>query len=219
MKRRCERKFQSIKLSIDKQIYYQACRNYNRFLEVSKTNYLKEKFSTFDMKQLFRLVGGMFSVRSFPNLPTHDSLEHLVESFGDYFESKIIDIRRSLSQQPSSRPNCVTNVWCSTSFGQFDHVSPNGVKTIIQSSKSKSCALDPIPTWLLKDCIDVLLPTLTDIMNASLDQSIFPSFFKKTLIFPLIKKDNLDADVFGSGYFHLFLQEVTNFPSDKKRQP
>ena len=29
VKRRCERKFQSTKLSIDRQIYYQACRNYN----------------------------------------------------------------------------------------------------------------------------------------------------------------------------------------------
>ena len=33
-------------------------------------------------------------------------------------------------------------------------------------------------------------------MNASLDQGIFPSLFKKSLVHPLIKKDNLDADVF-----------------------
>ena len=108
------------------------------------------------MKQVFKLVDSKFSVKSFPTLPTHDSLEHLVESFGDFFESKIIDIRRSLSQQPSSRPKCVTNVSYSTSFSQFEHVSLNSLKTIIQSSKSKSYALDPVHTWLLKDCIDVL---------------------------------------------------------------
>ena len=140
------------------------------------------------MKQVFKLVDSTFSVKSFPTLPTHDSLEHLVESFGDFFESNIIDIRRSLSQQPSSRPKCVTHVSCSTSFSQFEHVSLNSLKSIIQSSKSKSCALDPIHTWLLKDCIDVLLPTLTDIMNASLDQRIFLSFFKKSLICPLSDK-------------------------------
>lgn len=33
-------------------------------------------------------------------------------------------------------------------------------------------------------------------MNMSLDQGIFPSFFKKSLICPLTTKDNLDADVF-----------------------
>ena len=80
VKRGCERKFQSAKLTIDKQIYYQACRNYNRLLEVSKSKYLKDKFSTSDMKQLFKLVDGMFSVKFAPILPTHDSLDHLVES-------------------------------------------------------------------------------------------------------------------------------------------
>ena len=152
VKRRCERKFQSNKLTIDKQIYYQACRNYNRLLEVSKSKYLKDKFSTSDMKQLFKLVDGMFSIKSAPILPTHDSLDHLVESFSDFFESKITNIRCSLSQQLFSWPKCGTNASCSTSFSQFDCVSTNGLKTIIQSSKSKSCALDPIRTWLLKDC-------------------------------------------------------------------
>ena len=130
----------------------------------------------------------MFSVKSSATLPTHESLEHLVESFSNFFKSKIIYIRRSLSQQPYSWPKCVTNVSCYTCFSQFDHISPDGLKTIIQSSKSKCCAFNPIPTWLLKDCIDVLFPTLTDIMNASLDQGIFLSFFKKSLIRPLIKK-------------------------------
>ena len=88
VKRRCERKFQSTKLTIDKHIYYQACRNYNRLLEVSKSKYLNNKFSTSDMKQLFKLVDGMFSLKSAPILPTHDSLDHLVESFSDFFESK-----------------------------------------------------------------------------------------------------------------------------------
>ena len=111
------------------------------------------------MKQLFKLVDGMFTGKSPPPLLTHDSLEHLVESFGNFFKSKIIDIRHSLSQKPSW-PKCVTNVLYSTPFSQFDHVSPNGLKTIIQSSKSKSCALDPLPTCLLKDC---------DVMNMSLD--------------------------------------------------
>ena len=31
------------------------------------------------MKQVFKLVDSTFSVKSFPTLPTHDSLEHLVE--------------------------------------------------------------------------------------------------------------------------------------------
>ena len=66
----------------------------NRLLEVSKTNYLKEKLSTSNMKQLFKLVDGMFSVKSSPTLPRHDSLEHLVASFG-YLESS--NLKSSIS--------------------------------------------------------------------------------------------------------------------------
>ena len=99
-------------------------------------------------RQLFKLVDGMFNVKFSPTLPTHDSLEHLAESFGDFSESKIIDIRRALTQQSCPRSRGVTNVSCSASFSQFDHVLPNGLRTIILSSKSKSCVLDPIPTSL-----------------------------------------------------------------------
>ena len=35
-------------------------------------------------------------------------------------------------------------------------------------------------------------------MLMSLDQGIFNSFFKRSLIFPQIKNDNLDADVFAN---------------------
>ena len=48
---------------------------------------------------------------------------------------------------------------------------------------------------MVKDFIDVLLPILTDIMKASLRQGISPSFFDKSLVHPLIKKNNLDTDV------------------------
>ncbi|CAB4024165.1 Hypothetical predicted protein, partial [Paramuricea clavata] len=65
-------------------------------------------------------------------------------------------------------------------------------------SKPKSCQLDPIPTWLLKSCIDVLLPTITTIINASLEQGVFPTKWKESLLRPLIKKMSLDRDEFNN---------------------
>lgn len=76
---------------------------------------MKEKFRTSNVKQLFKVVDGIFTGKSSPPLLTHDSLEHLVESFGNFFKSKIIDIKHSLSQKPS-RPKRVTNVLYSTPF-------------------------------------------------------------------------------------------------------
>ena len=42
---------------------------------------------------------------------------------------------------------------------------------IIKLSPAKSYELDPLPTWLLKECIAELVPTITDIVNMSLRDS------------------------------------------------
>ena len=55
--------------------------------------------------------------------------------------------------------------------------------------------LDPIPTYLLKECIDILLPTITRIINLSLQFCIVPDSFKTAAVTPLLKKASLDANV------------------------
>ena len=47
---------------------------------------------------------------------------------------------------------------------------------------SKSYELDPIPTDLLKEVIQELLPILTDLINTSLQQGKFPMELKKALL-------------------------------------
>ena len=44
----------------------------------------------------------------------------------------------------------------------FERASEDEIKKLILSSSSKSCDLDPIPTSVLKNCLDILsLPSLT----------------------------------------------------------
>ena len=54
--------------------------------------------------------------------------------------------------------------------------------------------LDPIPTGLVKDCIDVLVTPITSIVKLSLSGGFFPSYFNFPLVSPLLKKTNLDKD-------------------------
>ena len=55
---------------------------------------------------------------------------------------------------------------------------------------------DPLPTRLLKDNIDVLVPFLVGLFNRSLALGVVPSLFKDAYITPMLKKNNLDpADV------------------------
>ena len=73
--------------------------------------------------------------------------------------------------------------------------SEEEVREIIQKSPNKSCELDPIPTWLLKDCLDELLPLITDIVNTSMKAGSVPKDFKSARIRPLLKKSGLDPNL------------------------
>ena len=61
-------------------------------------------------------------------------------------------------------------------------------------SRSTSCNLDPIPTWLLKTCANVLVPVITKIINLSFQNGYFPDVLKTAMITPLIKKPTLDSE-------------------------
>ena len=50
----------------------------------------------------------------------------------------------------------------------------------------------PIPSKLLIECLDSILPSLTDLFNYSLASGIFPQCFKSALVTPILKKRCLD---------------------------
>ena len=68
------------------------------------------------------------------------------------------------------------------------------VKLVITKSAPKTCSLDPIPTPLLLEILDCLLPSLTALINSSLSSGLFPQAFKSAVIFPLLKKPSLDPN-------------------------
>ena len=54
-------------------------------------------------------------------------------------------------------------------------VSEDEVQKAIAKSPTKSCLLDPWPTFLLKECLDTLLPSVTKLVNCSLTEGVVPS--------------------------------------------
>ena len=77
-------------------------------------------------------------------------------------------------------------------FDSFIPLTESQVKQLVVNSSQGSCALDPMPTNLVGECLDVLLPVLTKIINSSLLSGTFPIDWKEALICPLLKKPNLD---------------------------
>ena len=63
------------------------------------------------------------------------------------------------------------------------------VKECILNYAPKSCELDPIPSKLLIECLDSILPSLIDLFNSC---GIFPQCFKSALVTPILKKRCLD---------------------------
>ena len=77
----------------------------------------------------------------------------------------------------------------------FTPVTEQFVSEILQKTVPKSCDLDPIPTELLYENLDVLLPTITNIVDTSLASGFVPPDFKTAIVKPLLKKPSLDQNV------------------------
>ena len=71
-------------------------------------------------------------------------------------------------------------------------MSEEYVKSIILKVPTRSCDLDPIPTFLFSKCVDEQIPSITNIINKSLIDGSVPACFKSAFVTPLFKKPTLD---------------------------
>ena len=130
-------------------------------------------------------------------LPSHNCGTELANRFVNYFGDKIKSIRQDLENSLNT-PDYTTNVasdFDGVPLEKFRIVHQDEVRKIITSSPSKSCALDPIPTSILKLCLDELTPVLTLIVNTSLKFADFSPELKRAFILPLLKKAILDCEI------------------------
>jgi len=71
-------------------------------------------------------------------------------------------------------------------------VPANEVRQIVMDATVKSSFLDPIPTFLLREYVDTVLPFLTAMINVSLREGCLPSPHKIAVVTLLLKKASLD---------------------------
>ena len=76
----------------------------------------------------------------------------------------------------------------------FTQVYEDDLDKIIRNSLTKSCLLDPWPAFLIKECSDILPPSITKLVNCSLMGGYVHDSFKTAVVTSLIKKATLPAD-------------------------
>ena len=92
----------------------------------------------------------------------------------------------SVATCPAPIPHC--------SFPVFSPLDAVTISKIVSGSKPSTCALDPMPTSLVKSSMSALCPLMTAIINSSLSTGSVPHNLKIASVTPILKKPGLDPD-------------------------
>ena len=117
-------------------------------------------------------------------------MENLVNEFSNFFNDKIDAIRMNIGvTEPPFIPHreCVCD-----NLHTFALVFDDDVRKLVIKSKTTNCVFDPMPTKLVKECIEELLPLLTHIINRCIASGEFPHEWKTAIVVPLLKKVGMD---------------------------
>ena len=127
--------------------------------------------------------------------PSVDKLA-FANQMGSYFVEKIHNIHTNIENMGHGlREFEVFNTSETTAhLSNFNTITEEDVRTLIKEcgKKNTRSAVDPMPTSLVIDLNDVLLPTITKIINQSLDSGTFAYIWKCALVHPLLKTVGVD---------------------------
>ena len=142
-----------------------------------------------DQRKLFRAAKSLLSGPKTLSLPGGTDTLALANNIGEFFVKKVKDIQSKLDTRTSS-PSIVDATISrrvDVSLTEFSTLSVDDVRKLISRSAKKSSSLDPMPTTLVVQCLDELLPVITAIINQSLRSGHFADKLKEAIVTPLLK--------------------------------
>ena len=171
--RQAERKWRNTKLTIFKDLYRQAKHIVSKLVHTAKFMHYTERIAlAFSSNELHQIVNTLSNRHPPKILPTIYPSADLPCIFIKHFTNKEEKLRANIASE-HVKSTLVTGTTAAT-FSSFEKVSQLTVKNCILSSAPKSCELDPIPSKLLIEFLDSILPSLIDLFNSSLASGIFP---------------------------------------------
>ena len=140
--------------------FYRLRRQVTNLLNESECKYYKntQYEAKFNSKKMFTICNSLLGWNTSLPLPPGHSISELAECFNIFFTSKISRIRSELKDLRIGPPDASdVNDQIPPSMDCFQPLSQEEVENIINTSPSKSCDLDPIPTTLLKEILPSVL--------------------------------------------------------------
>ena len=147
-----------------------------------------------NQKVLFKTVQKLLQKPTVNYNPPSENDRMLADDFATIFTSKIDTLHNDLLVKKKAlidsaeyvTDGVLTMSW--TKFSTLTERKLDDFRELAATVFSKSCVLDPLPSSITKQCTDLLLRTITSIVNLSLREGCMPTCLKSAVLSPLLKK-------------------------------
>ena len=186
-RKKAERKWRKTKAA-DDLLDFKSKRNHVTFLmNEARRDFYSEFMAEngADQRKLFNAAKKLLGIKNEPLFAEHLDKTIIANDIGRYFVRKVENIRNEIDTTPISQsdrdlvPPDKPVVDSNVILHSLWNLSEQGIYDLIQKSAKKSCVLDPLPTTLVCDSLDILLPVITKLINTSLATSYFPTEWKQ----------------------------------------
>lgn len=191
LRRKAEARWKKSHSPADKAIYVKMRDHCSVLASQKKKLFHQEQFEKYNYspKSLFNFVDIFMDKEKDLVLPPSESLADTVENFNQYFQDKIDRIRSKFSN--NDREFNSDSMFAGPRLSEFAPATIEEIKKILNDTEFKSSSIDPLPASIMKENLEVILPSLCDLVNASLKSGSMEGV-KIAHITPLIKGLGLD---------------------------
>ncbi len=209
-KRKLERRHKTTGLTVDLEIYKEACAVYEDLRIKSKREYYSNQVlgNIGERQSPFAIIHKLLHKTLAAPIPSHDYPTILAQDFCNFFDEKILKINQQLDLMGANNivPDNTIELTSESLLESFSPITVADTIKLIKDYPIKSCTLDPIPAQVFKEVYITMAPSLTNIVNLSMTTAQMPSNMKEAMINPILKKPQLDKDVLNN------YRPVSNLP-------
>lgn len=192
-RRYAEKLWKKTKDPEDYQKYKDLCDDATLLANAKKKAYFINLISksSHNSKKLFKLVNDALDRKQTPSLPDSDkSMDLQAKEFNDFFIDKIKKIRSDLGHEFAPH----FQEFSGTLLSDFRPSNKIEILSIINETVIKTSPDDILPASIIKENLDVFVPIVVKIVNASLKNGSMEGL-KSADIIPLLKGTTLDPNV------------------------